>query len=94
MCEPSDVGGYVRANIRSADESIRAEAEVTIGPIGIDPMIKRLLDGALYSGNLLSQVVVCERERKCNVTLRLYNRTMEFMEDNTQNKLVKDYTMS
>lgn len=59
MCEPSDVGGYIRAVVRSLDESIRAEAEVTIGPIGIDVMIKRVIDGALYAGSLLSQVIAC-----------------------------------
>jgi hypothetical protein len=58
MCEPGDVGGYIKANIRSVDESVRGEAEVTIGPIGIDVMMKRLIEGALYSSNLLSQVVV------------------------------------
>jgi len=58
MCETGDVGGYIKANIRSVDESVRGEAEVTIGPIGIDVMMKRLIEGALYSSNLLSQVVV------------------------------------
>lgn len=43
MCEPGDVGGYIRAVIRSVDETIRAEAEVTIGPIGIDVMLKRII---------------------------------------------------
>ena len=61
MCDPSDVGGYIRAQIHSADTSLTAKADVTIGPIAIDVMIKRLLDGALYSGSLLSQVVLCER---------------------------------
>ena len=94
MCEPGDVGGYIRAQIRSADASITAEAEVTIGPIAIDVMIKRLLDGALYSGSLLSQVVVCEKERRKDVTLRLHCRQMEFIDDHSQEKLTKDYTMS
>jgi hypothetical protein len=39
-------------------------------------MIKRVIDGALYAGNLLSQVVIRERERKNNITVRLYNRTI------------------
>ncbi len=43
MCEPGDVGAYIKAVARSVDESIRAEAEVTIGPIGIDVMMKRLI---------------------------------------------------
>jgi len=34
---------------------------VTIGPIGIDVMMKRLIEGALYSGTLLSQVVCVEK---------------------------------
>lgn len=76
MCEPGDVGGYIKAVVRSVDESIRAEAEVVVGPIGIDVMVKRVIDGALYAGSLLSQVVVCERNRKNNVTIRLYNRTV------------------
>jgi hypothetical protein len=58
MCEPGDVGGYIQAVVRSVDETIRAEAEITIGPIGIDSMIKRIIEGALYSGSLLSQVVL------------------------------------
>ena len=64
MCEPGDVGGYIKAIVRSVDDSIRGEAEVTIGPIGIDVMMKRLIEGALYSGTLLSQVIVCEKDRK------------------------------
>jgi hypothetical protein len=76
MCEPGDVGGYIKAVIRSVDESIGGEAEVAVGPIGIDVMVKRVIDGALYAGSLLSQVVVCERNRKNNVTVRLHARTI------------------
>jgi hypothetical protein len=75
MCEPGDVGGYIKAIVRSVDVTFRAEAEVTIGPIGIDVMMKRLIEGALYSGTLLSQVTVCERDRKNNITLRLNTKT-------------------
>lgn len=57
-------------------------------------MVKRVIDGALYAGNLLSQVVVCERERKNHVTIRLFSRTIEFVDDATQEKLVKEYTIS
>jgi hypothetical protein len=57
-------------------------------------MLKRIIEGALYSGSLLSQVVVCERERKSNINLRLNARTMEFVDEGSQEKLVKDYTMS
>jgi len=39
-------------------------------------MVKRVIDGALYAGSLLSQVVVCERNRKNNVTVRLHARTI------------------
>lgn len=94
MCEPGDVGGFIKAVIRSVDESISGEAEAVIGPIGIDVMVKRVIDGALYAGNLLSQVIICERERKNNVTVRLYNRTIEFADDLSQEKLVKDYSIS
>jgi hypothetical protein len=94
MCEPGDVGGYIKAVVRSVDESIRAEAEVVVGPIGIDVMVKRVIDGALYAGSLLSQVVVCERNRKNNVTIRLYNRTIELTDDVSQEKLVKEYSIS
>jgi hypothetical protein len=76
MCEPGDVGGYIKATVRAVDESLRAEAEVTIGPIGIDVMIKRLIDGALYASSLLSQVIVSEKSKKSNVTVRLSPRTM------------------
>lgn len=43
MCEPGDVGAYIKAVVRSVDETVRGEAEVTIGPIGIDVMMKRLI---------------------------------------------------
>lgn len=43
MCEPGDVGAYIKANIKSVDESIKGEAEVTVGPICIDVMMKRLI---------------------------------------------------
>lgn len=81
MCEPGDVGGYIQAVVRSVDETIRAEAEVTIGPIGIDSMIKRIIEGALYSGSLLSQVVLHEKERSCNINVRLNARTIEFADE-------------
>ena len=54
------MGAYIKAVIRSVDDP-KAEAEVTIGPIGIDVMMKRLIEGALYSGTLLSQVVCVEK---------------------------------
>ena len=57
--------------MRPVDDPIRAEAEVTIGPIGIDVMMKRLIEGALYQDSLLSQVVICEKDRKNNVTVKL-----------------------
>ena len=76
MCEPGDVGSYIKAVVKSVDDTVRAEAEVVIGPIGIDVMMKRLIEGAMYSGSLLSQVTVCEKERKNNVSLRLNTRTM------------------
>jgi hypothetical protein len=43
MCEPGDVGGYIKAIVRSVDESIRGEAEVIVGPIAIDVMVKRVI---------------------------------------------------
>lgn len=76
MCEPGDVGSYIKAVVKSVDDTVRAEAEVVIGPIGIDVMMKRLIEGAMYSGSLLSQVTVCEKDRKNNVSLRLNTRTI------------------
>ena len=57
-------------------------------------MMKRLIEGALYSGSLLSQVTVCEKDRKNNVSFRLNTLTMEFTDENTGEKLVKDYSLS
>jgi len=94
MCEPGDVGGYIKAIVRSVDESIRGEAEVIVGPIAIDVMVKRVIEGALYAGSLLSQVVLCERERKTNVTIRLGARTIEVVDEASQEKLVRDYSIS
>jgi hypothetical protein len=94
MCEPGDVGGYIKAIVRSVDESIRGEAEVIVGPIAIDVMVKRVIEGALYAGSLLSQVVLCERERKSNVTIRLGTRTIEVVDEASQEKLVRDYSIS
>ena len=74
MCEPGDVGAYIKAVVRPVEDPIRAEAEVTIGPIGIDVMMKRLIEGALYQDSLLSQVVICEKERKNNVTVKLTSK--------------------
>lgn len=94
MCEPGDVGGYIKAIVKSVDESIRGEAEVIVGPIAIDVMVKRVIEGALYAGSLLSQVVLCERERKSNVTIRLGARTIEVVDEASQEKLVRDYSIS
>ena len=95
MCEPGDVGAYIQARVRSAEEGpSRGEAEVTIGPIGIDVTMKRLIEGALYSNSLLSQVTVCEKDRKNNVSFRLNVGNMEFTDENTGEKLVKEYSMS
>ena len=76
MCEPGDVGAYIKAVVKSVDATVKAQAEVTIGPIAIDAMMKRLIEGALYSNSLLSQVVVCEKDKKNNVSLRLNTRNM------------------
>ena len=43
MCEPGDVGAYIRAVVRPVEDQVKGEAEVTIGPIGIDVMMKRLI---------------------------------------------------
>lgn len=57
-------------------------------------MLKILIDGALYSESLLSQVIVIEGEEKFNVNLRLYKNTMEFTEINSLEKLTMPYTFS
>jgi len=57
-------------------------------------MVKRVIEGALYAGSLLSQVVLCERERKTNVTIRLGARTIEVVDEASQEKLVRDYSIS
>lgn len=51
-----------------------------IGPIRIDAMLKRLIDGALYGESLLSQLILVEGQDKLNVNLRLGKRTMMFEE--------------
>ena len=56
--------------------------------------MKRLIEGALYSNSLLSQVTVCEKDRKNNVSFRLNVGNMEFTDENTGEKLVKEYSMS
>lgn len=94
MCEPGDVGGYIKAVVRSVDESLKAQAEVKIGPIGIDVMMKRIIQGNLYSGSLESKVVVCKKDKKNNVQLRLNTRTMEFVDLMSHSKLVKQYSIS
>lgn len=94
MCEPSDVGAYIKAKISSSNEGLRGEGEVTIGPIGIDLMMKRLIDGALYANSLLSQVVLSEKNKKTNLTIRLTNRTMEFVDEASQIKIIKEYSIS
>ena len=43
MCEPGDVGAYIKAVVKSVDASIKADAEVTVGPIAIDVLMKRLI---------------------------------------------------
>ena len=55
-----------------------------MGPIGIDVMVKRVIDGALYAGTLLSQVVISDHNRKKNATLRLFARTIELTDDYSQ----------
>jgi hypothetical protein len=57
-------------------------------------MMKRLIEGALYSSTLLSQVVVCEKDKRTNVTMRLNPTDMEFVDDNSGDKLLKDYSIS
>ena len=94
MCQPADVGSYIQAKVQSSEDTIQSFAEVTIGPIRIDVMIRRLIDGALYSGSLLSQVVVAERDMRRNVTLRIGTQKLEFVDDASQEKLIKEYTMS
>jgi hypothetical protein len=39
-------------------------------------------------------VVLYERERKSNVTIRLGARTMEVVDEASQEKLVRDYSIS
>ena len=58
MCEPSDVGSFVKAVVTSTDFSVKAFAEVIVGPIGIDVMMKRLIEGALHADKLISQIKI------------------------------------
>ena len=57
-------------------------------------MMKKLMEGALYQGSLLSQVVLCERDKKNNITVKLTSNEMIFVDDNSEEKLIKNYSMS
>lgn len=93
-CEPTDAGGFIRAVVRPRDSLTPGEAEVTIGPIAIDVMLKQNIERALYSGSLLSHVVVAERDERRHIEVRLNTRTLDFSDGLTRLKLTKDYTMS
>ena len=57
---------------------------MTVGPIGIDVMMKRLIEGALYQDSLLSQVILCEKDRKNNITVKLTSTEMVFIDDTSE----------
>lgn len=57
-CEPADLGFYIQAKIVSCDVACSGSAEVTIGPIRLDPTVKTLIEGALYSRSLRSQIKI------------------------------------
>jgi hypothetical protein len=76
------------------DSALGGEAEATIGPIRIDPMLKRLIDGALYNQTLLSQIIIVEGEDKMNVNLRMGRNTLEFTEIDSSEKLTMSYSFS
>jgi hypothetical protein len=93
FCEPGDVGGYIKAVVKSVDEPI-SKAEVIIGPIGIDVMMKGMIENALYAKKLTSQVKVCEREHSKDVDVTLFERNILFASPFSPEKLKMEYSIS
>lgn len=56
---------------------------MTIGPIRLDPTIKALVDGALYSKSHRSQVKLLEKHQFRNASLILSDKTIKFVEENS-----------
>lgn len=53
-------------------------AEVTIGPIRLDPTVKQLIEGALYSKSLRSQMTLLEKTESRRLDILLTDRVIKF----------------
>jgi hypothetical protein len=60
---------------------------VTIGPIRLDPTVKQLIEGALYSKSLRSQVKVLEKLAVRNIDMVLSDRTIRMTEEVSSSQL-------
>jgi hypothetical protein len=60
---------------------------VTIGPIRLDPTVKQLIEGALYSRSLRSQIKVLEKYCVRNVDMVLNDRTIKLTDEVSSSQL-------
>lgn len=65
---------------QSFDVTSSGTAEVTIGPIRLDPSVKTLVDGALYSRSLRSQIKVTEKHQFRNADMVLTDKVIQVTE--------------
>lgn len=82
-CEPADLGYYIQAKIvvlillmQSYDVAFTGSAEVTVGPIRLDPAIKQQIEGALYSKSLRSQIKIAELNESRDADMVITNRSI------------------
>ena len=64
---------------------------MTVGPIQINPITKKLIEGTLYSKSLRSQIKVMEKHQFRDIEMVLTDKIFQFKEPNTDESLEISY---
>jgi hypothetical protein len=67
---------------------------VTVGPIRLDPTVKQLIEGALYSCSLRSQVKILDKLTTRNIDMILTNHVIKFTDEVSSRQLEMGYDMT
>lgn len=71
---------YYLSYIQSYDVACNGSAEVTIGPIRLDPTVKQLIEGALYSRSLRSHVKIIDKISTRSADMILTDRIIRIID--------------
>lgn len=62
ICQPSDIGTIIQAEVTSTDGSHPGTAVLKFGPVKLDVIIKKQIEHSLTSGNAMMNVDLVQKD--------------------------------